>query len=64
MPGQLRFSRAIAVGVLAAVSVALAMLLTIRTVMGRDADDDNRQIARGAGTTIIQGGTGSPISFP
>jgi hypothetical protein len=64
MPGQLRFSRTLTVGVLAVVSLALAMLLTTRTVMGRDSDNDNGQIARGAGTTIIHGGTGSPNFVP
>jgi hypothetical protein len=64
MPGQLRSSRAVKVGVLLVVSFALAMLLTTRTVMGRDSDNDNGQIARGAGTTIIHGGTGSPNFVP
>src|ERR1700730_12330716 len=59
MPGRLRFSRTLTVGVLAVVSLALAMLLTTRTVFGRDSEIDNG-IARGAGTTIIHGGTGAP----
>ena len=64
MPKQLRFSRTLTVGLLAVVSLALVMLITTRTVMGRDSDDDNGQIARGAGTTIIHGGTGSPNFVP
>ncbi|MDX6456711.1 MAG: hypothetical protein QOJ51_6666 [Acidobacteriaceae bacterium] len=64
MPGQLRSSRPVTVGVLAVVSFVLAILLTTRTVLGRDSDNDNGQIARGAGTTIIHGGTGSPNFVP
>jgi hypothetical protein len=64
MPGQLRSSRPVTVGVLAVVSFVLTMLLTTRTVLGRDSDNDNGQIARGAGTTIIHGGTGSPNFVP
>jgi hypothetical protein len=64
MRGQLRSSRPVTVGVLALVSFVLAMLLTTRTVFGRDSANDNEQIARGAGTTIIHGGTGSPNFVP
>jgi len=64
MPGQLGSSRPVKVGVLAVVSCVLVMLLTTRTVLGRDSDNDNGQIARGAGTTIIHGGTGSPNFVP
>jgi hypothetical protein len=64
MLGQLRSSRLVTVGVLAVVSFVLAMLLTTRTVLGRDSGNDNGQIARGAGTTIIHGGTGSPKFVP
>jgi len=35
-----------------------------RTVLGRDSDSDNGQIAQGGGTTIIHGGTGSPHFLP
>lgn len=63
MPGQLRFSRTLTVGVLAVVSLVLAMLLSTRTVFGRDSENDNG-IARGAGTTIIHGGTGAPNFVP
>src|SRR5260370_13998306 len=63
MPGQLRYSRTVVVGVLAVVRFVSAMLLSTRTVFGRDSDNDNG-IARGAGTTIIHGGTGSPNFVP
>ena len=64
MPGQLRSSRPVTVGVLTVVSLVLVMLLTTRTVLGRDSDIDNGQIAQGAGTTIIHGGTGYPNFVP
>jgi hypothetical protein len=64
MRGQLRSSRPVTVGVLAVVSFVLAMVLTTRMAFGRDSDNDNEQIARGAGTTIIHGGTGSPNFVP
>jgi hypothetical protein len=63
MLGQLRSSRPITVGVLAVVSFVFAMLLSTRMVFGRDSENDNG-IARGAGTTIIHGGTGSPHFVP
>ena len=63
MLGQLRSSRPITVGVLAVVSFVFAMLLSTRTVFGRDSENDNG-IARGAGTTIIHGGTGAPNFVP
>ena len=52
------------VGVSAVVSFALAMLPTTRTVWGRDSDHGNGLVARGGGTTIIHGGTGSPNFVP
>jgi hypothetical protein len=64
MLGKLRSSRPITVGVLALVSFVFAMSLSTRTVFGRDSDDNNGQIARGAGTTIIHGGTGAPNFVP
>jgi hypothetical protein len=64
MLGRLKPFRRVMVGVLAVVSFALVMLLTTRTVLGRDSVNDNGQIARGAGTTIIHGGTGSPNFVP
>lgn len=64
MPGQLRYSRSAMVGVLALAGFVLAVLLSTRTVFGRDSENDIGRIARGAGTTIIHGGTGSPIFVP
>jgi hypothetical protein len=52
------------VGVLAVAGFVLAVLLSTRTVFGRDSDNDNERIARGAGTTIIHGGNGSPNFVP
>jgi hypothetical protein len=49
---------------LVVVSLGLAMLDTTRTVLGQASDNGNDQIARGAGTTIIHGGTGSPNFVP
>jgi hypothetical protein len=42
----------------------LTLLLSTRTVAGRDSEDSAGSIARGAGTTIIHGGTGSPGFVP
>jgi hypothetical protein len=39
-------------------------LLSTRTASGRVSDDNDGRIARGAGTTIIEGGTGSPGFVP
>ena len=64
MPGQLRYSRPVMVGVLAVAGFVLAMLLSTRTAFGLDSESDNERIARGAGTTIIHGGTGSPNFVP
>ena len=61
MLGQPRSFRLVA-GVL--VLASCFVLLSTRTVSGQDSDNDNRQIARGAGTTIVQGGTGSPGPVP
>lgn len=63
MPGQLRYSRPVVAGVLAVAGFVLAVLLSTRTVFGRDSGNDNG-IARGAGTTIIHGGTGAPHFVP
>ena len=62
MLGRPSSSRLIAVGVL--VVASCFVLLPTRTVSGRVSDDANGQVARGAGTTIIQGGTGSPDFIP
>ncbi len=64
MPGHHKSLRSLKVGVLAVAGVVLAMLFMTRTILGRDSDNDNGQIARGAGTTIIHGGTGSPNFVP
>src|SRR6266849_4172429 len=63
MSGRRRYSRPVMVGVLAVAGVVLAVLLSTRTVFGRDSENDNG-IARGAGTTIIHGGTGAPNFVP
>ena len=63
MQGQRRYSRPVMVGVLAVAGFVLAVLLSTRTVFGRDSENDNG-IARGAGTTIIHGGTGAPNFVP
>src|SRR5260370_2146956 len=60
MAGQLRSSRPVLVGVLAVAGFVLAVLFSTRTVFGRDSENDNGGIARGAGTTIMHGGTGAP----
>src|SRR3989442_377006 len=49
MPGQRRYFRPVTVGVLAVVSFVLVALFSTRMVFGRDSDNDNGQIARGAG---------------
>jgi hypothetical protein len=64
MPGQFRYFRPVMVGVLAVASVVFAVLLSTRTVFGRDSENDSGGIARGAGTTIIHGGTGAPNFVP
>src|SRR5438270_13888960 len=64
MPGQFRSSRSVMVGMSVVVSVVFATLLTTRTVLGRESDNENGEIARGAGTTMIHGGTGSPNFIP
>ena len=64
MPGQFRSSRPVIVGALAVAGFVLAALLSTRTVFGRNSENDNGQIARGAGTTIIHDGTGAPNFVP
>src|SRR5260370_25602612 len=63
MSGRRRYSRPLMVGVLAVAGVVFVVLLSTRTVFGRDSENDNG-IARGAGTTIIHGGTGAPNFVP
>jgi hypothetical protein len=57
-------SRAIMVGALVLVGCVLTVLFSTRPVSGRNSDDPLGPIARGAGTTIIHGGTGSPDFVP
>ena len=64
MPGQRRYFRPVMIGVLAVAGFVLAVLFSTRTVFGRDSENDNGRIARGAGTTIIHGGTGAPNFVP
>ena len=64
MQGQPRSFRPVIVGALAVAGFVLAVLLSTRTVFGRDSGNDNGGIARGAGTTIIHGGTGAPNFVP
>src|ERR1700681_2461764 len=51
-------------GLLVLASCVLAVLLSTRTVAAPDAENSAGSIARGAGTTIIHGGTGSPGFIP
>jgi hypothetical protein len=51
-------------GLLVLVSCVVTVLLSTRTVAGRDSENPAASIARGAGTTIIHGGTGSPGFIP
>lgn len=62
MLGQPSAFKLIAVGAL--VTASCLVLLSTRTVSGRVSDDNNGRIARGAGTTIIEGGSGSPGFVP
>src|ERR1700751_1695669 len=64
MPGQHKYSRPVIAGGLAGAGFVFAVLLSTRTVFGRDSENDNGQIARGAGTTIIHGVTGAPNFVP
>jgi hypothetical protein len=57
-------SKSVIVGLLVLASCALTVLLSTRTVSGRDLENPAGLIARGAGTTIIHGGTGSPVFIP
>ena len=62
MLGRPSSFRLLAVGVL--VMASCFVLLSTRTTSGRVSDDASGQIVRGAGTTIIEGGTGSPGFVP
>ena len=57
-------SKPVMMVVLVLASFVLTILLSARTVSGRNSDDSAGPIARGAGTTIIHGGTGSPGFLP
>jgi hypothetical protein len=63
MRGQSKFEkRWLVVVLLLTAAVALAALLLPRQISGNESDD--KTIARGGGTTIIHGGTGSPGFVP
>jgi hypothetical protein len=62
--GRLKLYRRVILATLMVASLTLAVLFSTRTVSGRDSDNDSKGIARGAGTTIIHGGTGSPGFIP
>lgn len=66
MLGKLNLSRHAIVIMLKWVGpiLALTLLLSARAVSGRISDDSAGLIARGGGTTIIHGGTGSPDFVP
>jgi hypothetical protein len=57
-------SKPVMAGLLVLASGVLTLLLSTRTVAGRDSENPAGSIARGAGTTIIHGGTGSPSFIP
>jgi hypothetical protein len=57
-------SRPVLVAALLLVGFGLTVLLLSKTASGRDSDNSARSIARGAGTTMIHGGTGSPGFIP
>lgn len=62
MPGPFRLAKRCLVGLLLlAAGVGLAAVFLPRSVSGRESDDAT--IAKGAGTTIIHGGTGSSGGF-
>jgi len=63
MPARFKLSHRRVVGLLGLmVGLALGATLLTRSVLGLDSHSS--AIARGAGTTIIQGGTGSPSFVP
>ena len=62
MLSKSNLSKSVIVGLLVLACV-LTLLLSTRTVAGRDSEN-SAGIARGAGTTIIHGGTGSPSFLP
>jgi len=64
MVAKSNLSRSKVVGELVLVGCVLTVLFSTRTVFGRNSDAPAGTIARGAGTTIIHGGTGSPDFLP
>lgn len=56
--------RPVIVGLLVLASFILTLLFSARTVSGGDSNNPSGSIARGGGTTIIHGGTGSPGFIP
>ena len=58
-----KLSKSVIVGLLVLACVS-TVLLSTRTAAGRDSENPAGSIARGAGTTIIHGGTGSPGFIP
>lgn len=56
--------RPVIVGLLVLASFMLTLLFSARTVSGGDSNNPLGSIARGAGATIIHGGTGSPGLVP
>ncbi len=64
MGRRLNLYRHVIRGTLMVASLALALLLSTRTVFASDSDNGSKEIARGAGTTMIHGGTGSPGFIP
>src|SRR3979490_749644 len=63
MLSKSNLSKSVLVGLLVLACV-LTLLLSTRTVAGRDSENSAGLIARGAATTIIHGGTGSPSFLP
>jgi hypothetical protein len=64
MLAKSNLSRFIVVCALVLVGCVLTVLFSSRTVSGRNSDGPTGLVARGAGTTIIHGGTGSPDFVP
>ena len=64
MVAKSNLPRPIMLGALVLVGCVLMVLFSTRKVSGRNSDDPAGPIARGAGTTIIHGGTGSPDFLP
>jgi hypothetical protein len=57
-------SKSVAIGLLVFAGCLSTLLLSTRTVFARDSENPAGTIARGGGTTIIHGGTGSPGFVP